>query len=488
MRATSNMIDAGTLHGRVRKFTQNIKQSSLVIPFTFVSVLLVYVFSMPGDLTWSYFGGDGGELITASLTLGIPHPPGYPTYVLLGKAFASLPFGTLAERFHLLSAISMSVAAAVIAKITVEYGLDNKNDPGSPTRRDYLSAIAAGLIFAFSPLVWSQAVIAEVYALNLALLAVLIWVLISGRSPLLAGVLFGLSLTSHLTSLFMLPLCLFLLARRGCIRFIFGSLLGLLPLVVLFYLANSSSPIIWGQPDNLMAWLWLVSGRLYQSNVFSLAPAIWVDRIFSWMLLLLGQLLILALSFRRIDYSRNSRGHRRMVYVLLLTALSYGIYAFGYATPDAIVLLLPGLLLVSLVIGFGIADLGRSSLLLALVILISGCYYMVREFKPPIRYDFERAFAQIPEEAIVITPGDQTVAATWYFAYADRQRSDIIVVDNNLFQFDWYRGQLAKRYPNLHELEMDDLQIFIKTNSLHHAVCRLSMVREQYVSCILARA
>jgi len=470
------------------KIAHNLKWPSLALPFTFFGVLLVYIVSMPNDLTWSYFGGDGGELITASLTLGIPHPPGYPTYVLLGKAFASLPFGTLAERYHLFSAISMSIAAAVITKIALEYRSGNENYPSSPTRPHYLPAMAAGLIFAFTPLVWSQAVIAEVYALNLALLAVLIWVLISGRSPLLAGILFGLSLTSHLTSLLMLPLCLFLLVRGSWSRFILGSLLGLAPLAVLFYLANSSSPIIWSQPENLKSWLWLVSGRLYQPNVFALAPANWANRVLSWMLLLLGQLVILALSLHRLDFGRNSSVHRRMVTGLLLTAVIYGVYAFGYATPDAIVLLLPGLLLVSIVIGFGIANLGRSSLILALLILITGCYYMVREFEPPIRYNFEQALAQVPEGAIVITPGDQTVAATWYFAYADRQRSDIIVVDNNLFQFAWYRGQLAESYPELRDLEKDDLQMFMKANSLHHAVCHLSMVREKYVSCILAQA
>jgi hypothetical protein len=35
--------------------------------------------------------GDAGDFITASYTLGIPHPPGYPLYTLLGKLFLMLP-------------------------------------------------------------------------------------------------------------------------------------------------------------------------------------------------------------------------------------------------------------------------------------------------------------------------------------------------------------------------------------------------------------
>jgi hypothetical protein len=170
---------------------------------------------------------------------------------------------------------------------------------------------------------------------------------------------------------------------------------------------------------------------------------------------------------------------------MLLTALIYGAYTFGYSTPDAIVLLLPALLLMSVVIGFGIVNFGRYSLLLALLIFISGSFYLASERLSPIRYNFEQALTHIPEGAIVITPGDQTVAATWYFAYAEGQRPDIIVVDDNLFQFSWYRTQWAEKYPELQGLREDNLHVFINTNSLQYAVCRLSMYRESYVSCKL---
>jgi len=462
-----------------------IKSSSLAIPVTFFGVLFVYILSMPTDLTWSYFGGDGGEIITASFTLGIPHPPGYPTYVLLGKALSFLPFGTIAGRYHLLSAISMSVAATFVTKITLEHKLGNEGESTLPKELFILPAVAAGLIFAFMPLVWSQAIIAETYALNLAILGGLIWVLLSGRSPLLAGILFGLSLTSHLTSFLMLPLCLFLLPRKSWSRFILGSFLGLAPFFILLILANGSSPVVWGQPDNLKDWFWLVSGRLYRPNVFALAPTNWAGRAWSWMPLLLLQVIILSISLNQLRFSRNWRAIRRGVLLMLLTALIYGAYAFGYSTSDAIVLLLPALLLVSVVIGLGIVKFGRYSFLLALLIFISGSVYLASEKVPPIRYKFEQALTHVPEGAIVITPGDQTVAAIWYFAYAEEQRPDIIVVDDNLFQFSWYRKQLAENYPDLQDLREDNLQLFVDTNSLQFAVCRLSMYRENYVSCKL---
>jgi hypothetical protein len=379
----------------------------------------------------------------------------------------------------------MSVAATFVTKIMLEHKLGIERESTPPIRSYVLPAVAAGLIFAFMPLVWSQAIIAETYALNLAILGGLIWVLLSRRSPLLAGVLFGLSLTSHLTSILMLPLCLFLLPRKSWSQFILGSFLGLTPIFLLLILASGSSPVLWGQPDNLKDLFWLVSGRLYQPNVFALAPTSWADRASSWMLLLMVQVVILVISLHQLRFSRNWRTVRRGVLLMLLTAIIYGAYAFGYSTPDAIVLLLPALLLVTVVIGLGIVNFGRYSLLLALMIFISGSFYLVSERVSPIRYNFEQALTHVPEGAIVITPGDQTVAATWYFAYAEGQRPDIIVVDDNLFQFRWYRAQLAEKFPELEDLQEDNLHVFINSNSLQYAVCRLSMYRESYVSCLL---
>ena len=50
--------------------------------------------------------GDSGEFIAASHTLGIPHAPGYPTYVLLAKcAQLAVPWANTAYRVNLLSAV-----------------------------------------------------------------------------------------------------------------------------------------------------------------------------------------------------------------------------------------------------------------------------------------------------------------------------------------------------------------------------------------------
>ena len=48
-------------------------------------------------------GGDCGELIAASYTLGIAHPSGYPVWCLLGRIFALIPIGEIGWRYNLFS-------------------------------------------------------------------------------------------------------------------------------------------------------------------------------------------------------------------------------------------------------------------------------------------------------------------------------------------------------------------------------------------------
>ena len=59
--------------------------------------------------------GDSGELVTAVHLLGIPHPTGYPLYVLLGKLWTLLvPFGSIAWRMSLFSAACAAAASAAL--------------------------------------------------------------------------------------------------------------------------------------------------------------------------------------------------------------------------------------------------------------------------------------------------------------------------------------------------------------------------------------
>ncbi len=59
-------------------------------------------------------GGDSGELIVASCSLGLPHPPGYPLFAMIGWLFTHIPFGSIAWRVNLFSAVCGVVASAFL--------------------------------------------------------------------------------------------------------------------------------------------------------------------------------------------------------------------------------------------------------------------------------------------------------------------------------------------------------------------------------------
>src|SRR6185436_7140175 len=88
-----------------------------VASFVFLSTLAVYAITVtPSIPFW-----DSGEFIATSHLLGIPHPPGTPLYVLIGRLFAMLPFGTVAYRVNWLSALSSALAVMFTYLLTVRY-------------------------------------------------------------------------------------------------------------------------------------------------------------------------------------------------------------------------------------------------------------------------------------------------------------------------------------------------------------------------------
>ncbi len=97
--------------------------------------------------------GDSGELILAAESLGIPHPPGYPIWVLLARVAALLPIGAVAWRVNLLSALLSAAAVGLFFLLATRVGL----------RRP--QAALATACFGASTIVWRSAVEAEVYPL-----------------------------------------------------------------------------------------------------------------------------------------------------------------------------------------------------------------------------------------------------------------------------------------------------------------------------------
>jgi tetratricopeptide (TPR) repeat protein len=121
---------------------------------------------------------DSGEFIATGYTLGIPHPPGTPFYVLIARLMSFLPFGSIAARINYLSALASSAAVVFAYLVVVEvFKWQQRGKPDSerlPIELGIIGAIAGGLFTAFTRTFWENALEAETYGLaSLAVIAAL---------------------------------------------------------------------------------------------------------------------------------------------------------------------------------------------------------------------------------------------------------------------------------------------------------------------------
>ena len=62
---------------------------------------------------------DSGEFIAVSYILGIPHPPGTPFFVLLGRIATLVPIASVAQRVNGLSAIASALTVLLSYLVTL---------------------------------------------------------------------------------------------------------------------------------------------------------------------------------------------------------------------------------------------------------------------------------------------------------------------------------------------------------------------------------
>lgn len=236
-------------------------------------LLLVYLLSAPAGLTFA----DASTFASTCATLGLPHPPGYPAWVLSCAPLGLLPF----EPFR---AATLASSLAAAGSCAVVYVVLRRMDIGLAP-----SLLAAGAL-GLAPSFWGQAIIPEVYALNVLLLALSLllvqqWMRL--RSPrllvLLAGVA-GLGLANH-WPLFLLsfPALLPWLLRSS--RSLFAQLLrprvavlclaalvvGLLPYLLLVLVSEDA--FIFAPSYDRSTWFQYLQLDPYRDNTLALAPS-----------------------------------------------------------------------------------------------------------------------------------------------------------------------------------------------------------------------
>lgn len=428
---------------------------------TTLTALAIYLLTLAPGLTWAYGSSDGGDLMTAAATLGIPHPPGYPLYTLLGWLITRLPFGEVAWRFNVFSALSMALAVGLMAHWLFRNG------------QSAMAAVGAAGLLAFTPLVWSQAIVTEVYALSM-LAAVLLFILApaayhSRKRSFGFGLALILGLSTHLTLVFLVPALLYHLQPRQWTSRNWQMLLagGLCGLLVFLYLPlrSGQGAITWGTPHTLTGFVNLLSGRLYQTYLFALP---WQD-FWPRLAALLGHLAVIGLPgllLIGLGLYQARRQHPGMLSWYLISLGLYLVYALGYNSRDSFVYLLPVCLLLTLLTGYHIDDilaaLPEPGLRIPGLLLVAAAPLWLLVVQGPaisLRGDdtarrfLDTMLTTAPPNAILLSNDERMTFALWYGRFVVRERVDITPVDTRLAQFRWHQRDIRRLGPDLGEVQ-----------------------------------
>lgn len=392
---------------------------------------------------------DDGLFILSSYFLGIEHPPGYPLFTLIGHLFTYLPFGSVAYRVHLASALFGALtggAAWLCARALIAGRLPA-----------YLAAFALGL----SPVFWSQAVIAEVYTLNSFFFLVLTFMGLQSRDGRLLpwmALVFGLSLSNHYPLMLLAapafvvllwPLRAQVLNRFGALSWL--VVLGLLPYAWMVRRSWTALPISFNGPLESIQEILFFLNRSGYVGVDHSVSAGWFDRIkffqffageFLLQFALVGTLLAgvgLVVQWRilgrRIAAFLTIAFLMSTVVLLLLLGFDYDAYR-GHVFH---VYTLPAYAVGALWMGLGFAWAAQryarrgwhaaaaASVLLALIFAVGARINLMPN-------DWGARYAQtvlriLPPDAVVIVLGDPDLAPMAYFHMIENWRPDITLVE-----------------------------------------------------------
>ncbi len=411
---------------------------------------------------------DDGLFILSSYFLGIEHPPGYPLFTLIGHVFSGLPFGRVAYRVHLASALFGALSCGMLWMCARALSLGRL-----PA---YLAAFALGM----SPVFWSQAIIAEVYTLNTLFLLVLVYLGLRACPPGSSGVepgylpgmafIFGLSLSNHYPLMLLVaPSFLILLwplrmelARRSPLL-LWLLALGLLPYAWLIYRSWAPLPVSFYGPLETPERIWFFLSRKGYTHIDHAASADWLDRIkffefFAGQLALQFALIGAAVAAAGFAVQWRRLGRRLAAFLtvafLMPSAVLLLLLGFEYNTVSKHVFHvypLPAYAIAALWLGLGFSWLVERQKLSprAAAAAATGVAVLILGFgmRTNLGSDQEWAsrYAQtllrtLPQDAAVFTRGESNLGQLAYFHMVENARPDLtlyqtrgLILGNRLF-------------------------------------------------------
>src|SRR6185503_12455293 len=193
-----------------------------------ICIIACTVYVMTMEATGSFW--DCGEFISSCYKLQIPHPPGAPLFILLGRFFIIL-FGdnplTAARGVNFMSAIASGLSILFLfwtithfARKLVQNQTTGSNvSQAEPDKRQLFTIMSAGVVgalaYTFCDSFWYSAVEGEVYASSAFFTALVFWAILkwehhadqpgSDKWIVFIFYMMGLSIGVHLLNLLTIP-------------------------------------------------------------------------------------------------------------------------------------------------------------------------------------------------------------------------------------------------------------------------------------------
>ncbi|NIS23862.1 DUF2723 domain-containing protein [candidate division KSB1 bacterium] len=461
---------------------------------SFVLPLAIYIYFLCPTIA----AGDSPELITAAKILGIPHPPGYPLFTLIGHVFTWLPINSVAWRVNLSSTVFCALTCLFVYLSLLR--LTGRIWP----------ALAGAFGLALSRYFWHYAEVAEVFPMNNFFAALLTYVLIVIRDNVskaqpneepalreppnpsvlksywLLSFLFGLALSNHHTIILLAPAGLFFLWKTApnllrnarivgmaCLFFVVG-----LTSYLYCPLAAIGQPLInWDNPVTLENFLRLIL-RVDYGSFSPFASQSTVPRLSqvpTFFTSLYHQFTIPGILLAALGLL-NFKRHKLFQGYLGLAFFFSGIFFVVYANVPINNLLLFGVLhrfyiLPAIIFSFWIG-LGLEQLLewlterkwpqlfprvapILLILILSVWQFMANVEEADFRENYvaedfaHNLLMSLPQDALFFVRGDVASMGVDYLQMVDDRRPDVKTLDQTKLTYDWYYAQAKKRFPEV---------------------------------------
>lgn len=417
----------------------------------FLSSFYVYLITLAPTV---YFG-DSGELISMAGYLGIPHPTGFPLYMLFSKLTLTIPFANPAFRVNLISAVFSGLAASFFFLTALK--LTGNRLKGL---LKYLLPALLALVFAFSYTNWSQSVVARIYTMNAFFCAAALYLLmVYEEKPLkkylyLLGFITGLGAGLHLSFIIFSGLIwgYLLFARFKTVKTMIPAVFGFIALgascyLYIFMRGLADTGLKWQDFSGLQSFMDYFTQKQYRSKMAGRNLQGYID-FFSYIFpVILKDFsifgFIASLAGCAVTYFKKIKFRHLLLLIFLsniaLLAL-YGNYsdmklAFRYLIPSFmisavyLVYLSAHILDVLETKKYAPVPVIAISALLIVMLFAAGWRENNRSNNYIARnYAFDMA-AGLPEKAALFTSGDNQIYPLAYVKFAEKKLAGITVYD-----------------------------------------------------------